>query len=316
MKSRMLVCAFMLPVLVRLADAGSAQSNADATLAGVSTDALVARAGDYARRFERSMATVVLEERYVQVIKNWTGPPKAPDEAHLVWADDLATIQPDVIVKQRRHLKSDVLLVQLPDQSWTAFRDTFEVNGRLQPNREDRLRRLFVQQTEDGRRQLRRINEASADWNLGGFYREVNLPTVGLFLILPRNQRRFAFRAGAIRETSAAACRVVTFNESSKPTVVRSLRGRDVPLTGEMCIDAGGVVSSTRINLDPRYATRGAIDVTYRRHERVDVRVPDRMWEWYLLEEINTTGTPTYVEAMATYSNLRQFAVTTSEQVK
>lgn len=307
MKHWLAACALLLTAL--------APRGGGYDVAALSTEVLLARAADYARRFEHSMSTVVLEERYVQVIKNWTGPPKAPDQPNLTWADDISKVRPNVIVKQRRQLKSDVLLVQLPDQRWTAFRDTFEVNGRVQPDRADRLRNLFLQQTDDSRRQLRRINQASADWNLGEFYREVNLPTVGLFIFLARNQPRFAFKAGG-GVTGAAPCRVVTFKETSTPTLVQSLRGRNVPLSGSACIEEGGVVSSTRLEFDSRHTTRGLLEVTYRPHERVDVLVPDRMWDWYVLEEANETGQPTYVEGMATYSNLRQFSVTTGETVK
>lgn len=281
----------------------------------LSRDVLMARAGAYVELFERSMATVVLEERYVQVMKPWSFPPRAPDEAHLRWLDDVAAVRPDVVVKQRRQTRSDVLLVQLPDQGWAAFRDTFEVNGRMRRERDDRLRKLFLEQSDDSRRQLRRINLASADWNLGGFYRDINLPTSAVFLIHPRNQRRFTFSAGAVEASPSGGCRRVSFKESTKPTVLRTIRGDDVPLAGQACIDAGGVIWRTRLNLDPRYTTRGIIDVTYRRDEQVDVLVPEQMWEWYYLAT-DEEGRPMYVESRATYSNLRRFTVTTNEQVK
>jgi hypothetical protein len=276
-------------------------------------DVLLARAADYVRRFERSMSTAVLEERYVQIIKRWSAPPKTPDSPRLAWAEDLSALRPDVRVLQRRQTKSDVLLVQLPDRSWTAFRDTFEVNGRLQRNRDNRLRDLFLEQTDDSRRQLRRINQASADWNLGDFYREINLPTTGLLLLLQSNQRRIAYQAGAV--DPAAGCRTFSFVEKARPTIVRSLRDRDVPLTGQVCIGATGTVYMTRLDLDSRYTTRGAIEVSYQPHERLDVLVPSRMWEWYVIPE-EKFDWPVYVEGLATYSNLRQFSVKTSETVK
>lgn len=282
----------------------------------LSTRDLLARAATYVRRFEQSMSTVVIQERYVQVIKPWTLPPTEPDGRHLAWFEDLAAVRPDVIVKQRRQTRSDLLLVQLPDQRWTAFRDTFEVNGRSQRHREDRLRELFLEQSESSRRQLRRINERSAEWNLGGFYREINLPTIGLLVVHPRHQQRFTFEAGAISTRGVTACRVVSFKETSKPTLVRSPRERDVPLRGRLCIDDTGTVWSTWLDLDPRYTMRGIIEVVYGRHERADVLVPERMWEWYTLPEQDRSGLPLFVEAMATYSNLRQFTVVTSEQVK
>jgi hypothetical protein len=70
-------------------------------------------------------------------------------------------------------------------------------------------------------------------------------------------------------------------------------------------------VLNTRLDLDGRYTMRGAIDVTYERHERLEVLAPGRMWEWYALPESGAeTDWPMYVEGMATYSNLRLFTVT------
>jgi hypothetical protein len=305
MKRWLLACLVTLPAIRLLAQAPAP------SLASIPVDVLLARAADYVDRFERSISTAVVEERYVQIIKRFSGPPKEPDRGHLAWADDISAVRPDVIVKQRRQTKSDVLLVQLPNQIWTAFRDTFEVNGGLRRNRDERLRNLFLDQNEDSERQLRRINETSAEWNLGRFYRDINLPTTGLFLLHARNQQRLAFRAGDVDDSGATTCRIVTFKESARPTVVKSRRGYDVPLSGRACIDAAGAVVNTRLDLDGRYTMRGAIDVTYERHERLDVLAPGRMWEWYALPESGAeTDWPMYVEGMATYSNLRLFTVT------
>jgi hypothetical protein len=285
-------------------------------LDSLGTDVLLARAGDYARRYEQSMATVVLEERYVQLVKVWGEPPDTPDLARLKWFDNLSDVRPDVIVKQRRQTKSDILLVQLPDRTWAAFRDTFEVNGGKRRERDERLRDLFLQQTENSERQLRRINQASADWNLGGFYREINLPTTGLLFVHPRHQKNVTFRAGAIRDVGGARCRILAFEERPQTTIVRSVRGYNVPLKGYVCVDATGVILSTRLDLPERHTFRGAMETTYTRHERAPVLVPDRMWEWYQLPQPMSDGTPVYIETLATYSNLRSFTVTTSETVK
>lgn len=298
-----------------LAPAVSTQQTAD-PLTTLSDQELLARAGEYVRRVMGALSTVVLEERYVQVIKPWSLPPKTPDTEHLAWFDDLSAVKPDVIVRQRRQTRSDVLLVQLPNRMWTAFRDTFEVNGRRQGNREDRLRRLFVEQTEDSQRQLRRINERSSDWNLGRFYRDINMPTTGLLVIHAVYQPRFAFERGEIVREGPVPCRLMTFKETTRPTLVRSVREQDVPLSGNACIDGDGVVWKTRIDLDGRFTTRGSIEVSYGRQAGLDVLEPERMWEWYLLPEPDRQGFPLYVEALATYSNLRQFSVTTHEQVK
>jgi hypothetical protein len=116
------------------------------------------------------------------------------------------------------------------------------------------------------------------------------------------------FRAGKV----TGHCRIVSFTESVKPTLTRSKRGDNIPLVGQVCVDRTGAVWSTRIDFDGRYSARGSVRVTYRPEARVEqVLVPDTMWEWFLLPTENDQGLPLYVEAMATYSNLRQFTVIT-----
>jgi VWFA-related protein len=292
-------------------------SPVDPGLASMPLQTLLSRVADYGRRYEQTMATVVIEERYVQLLKRWAFPPKAADAKRLAWLPGAGSPDRiDVNVYERRQTRADLLLVQLPSQRWTAFRDILEVNGREQRGREDRLRKLFLQQTDDSHRQLHRINEASADLNLGRFYREINLPTVGLMILQAAYQSRFAFRAGGVDRVGDTVCRQIVFNETGRPTLVRTLAEVDVPLTGSACVDANGVLWRTRLELDGRVTARGAIEVTYGPHERVDVLVPVSMWEWYLPAEQNDVRGPAYVEAMATYSNLRQFSVMTSEIVK
>ena len=108
---------------------------------------------------------------------------------------------------------------------------------------------------------------------------------------------------------------MLAFEERSKPTIVRSVRGYDVPLTGYVCVDAPACPEHAD-RLPERYTMRGVMETTYVPNERVDVLVPDRIWEWYVLPEPMDDGTPIYIETMATYSNLRVFSVSTSETVK
>lgn len=294
----------------------SATSAADPALASMPLQALLARAADYGRRYEQTMATVVIEERYVQLLKRWALPPKVADVKRLAWLPGAG--QPDrvdVNVYERRQTRADLLLVQLPDQRWMAFRDIVEVNGRELRGHEDRLRKLFLQKTDDSHRQLQRINQSSADYNLGRFYREFNLPTVGLMVLQAAYQARFEFRAGGMDRVGDTACRLVTFRETRRPTMVRTFNEVDVPLQGSACLDASGAVWRTRLDIDGRVTARGAIEVTYGPHERVETLAPVTMWEWYLPVNQNDDR-PAYVEALATYSNLRRFSVATDEAVK
>jgi hypothetical protein len=233
---------------------------------------LQARAAAYCRRYQKAMSTVVMEERYVQLVKRWNLPPREPDAARLTWLPGAGALdRQDVNVFERRQIRADLLLVQLRDQRWWAFRDILEVNGHEEHGREDRLRKLFIQQTEDSRRQLQRINQASATFNLGRYYREVNLPTVGLMVLQPVYIPRFSFSAGAVNRVGDKSCRVIAFSETATPTLVRTMDLRNVPLT---------------------------------------------MWEWYLPLDQDDQGGPRFIEALARYSNLRQFTVETSEEAK
>jgi hypothetical protein len=92
-------------------------------------------------------------------------------------------------------------------------------------------------------------------------------------------------------------------------------------------VDETGVVWRTHLDLSERYTWQGVIEVTYAPHPRVKVPVPSRMWEWYRPPPMGAAGgfgfsspvTQTSlacIEALATYSNLRQFTVETTEQVK
>jgi len=270
---------------------------------------LLSRAALYVDRFAKEMATVVLEEHYVQLIKRWTFPPSTPDEERLAWHPNEALTLRDATEFKRRQTKADLLLVQLPDRTWAAYRDTFEADGRVLQGREDRLRKLFVEGTQDSERQMRRINQSSANWNLGNFYREINLPTFGLLVLRADNQTRMAFRLGQTTRVGDATCRIVSFKETARPTLVRSVvRAENVPITGSVCLDGEGTVWRTQVDLDERFTARGVIQTTYAPHPRVKVLVPSRMWEWYVAAA--------YIESLATYSNLRQFTVETIEQVK
>lgn len=294
----------------------------------VPLQALLARAASYVNRFTAEMATAVLEEHYVQLIKRRTLPPTAPDEERLAWHPKEAPAPRDATIFKRRQTKADLLLVQLPNRTWAAYRDTFEVDGKTLAGRENRLRKLFVEGTRTSERQMRRINQDSANWNLGRFYREINLPTFPLLVLRADNQQRMVFGLGPTARVGDATCRIVTFKETMRPTMVHSFRrGEDVPLAGTVCVDETGIVWRTHLDLSERYTWRGLIEVTYAPNPRVKVPVPGRMWEWYQPPPMGaprefgsavpvTQSELGCIEALATYSNLRRFTVETTEQVK
>jgi len=281
---------------------------------------LLTRAGAYVTRYSQVMPSAVLEEHYVQLGKSLFLPPAAPDLAGLAWRARDPTGGLNATIRERRQTRSDVMLVKLSDGRSTAFRDVFEANGRQLRGRDERLRKLFLEGSTDSVRQIRRIHEASAGWNLGGFYREINVPDLGLAVFDPRNASRFAYELGGVVAGIDAGppCHEVRFLEVARPTLVRStnIARPNVPLRGSACLEANGRIWRTRLDLDEHYTARGLIEVTFAPADRVPVLAPDRMWEWYQTHAARGPTGYGYVESLARYSNLRLFTVTTTEEVK
>jgi hypothetical protein len=93
-----------------------------------------------------------------------------------------------------RVLRSDYALTRAFDKdAWVGYRDTFEVDGRPVRDREDRLQRLL---SSDAPASAARIASESARFNLGNSIvtRNVNVPTLVLEMLQPRNQDRGARR--------------------------------------------------------------------------------------------------------------------------
>jgi hypothetical protein len=283
---------------------------------------LVARATTYVSAFEQSLSSLVAEERYVQVVKLWKGDPPAPgDEPELDWKDGKGEqrARGAYEVLRRRQLLSDLLLVQPPGKIWIGFRDVAEVNGKPVRDRKVRVDRLFLSGTLDAQRQLQRIADESGRYNLGSS-RNINMPTFPLELLYATNVPRFEWKeTGETQPTSdGGACTVVSFREVGDPTMVRTDSGRNVPMSGSVCMDAAsGRVWQMRLNFRQRLEhVEGAFEVRFRPTTRLPILVPDRIWEWSLSDDPEWSGRPCYVEGRASYTNLRRFTVTTEEALQ
>src|SRR5438128_10002849 len=139
----------------------AAQSAAPVTL-----DALLARAGAYVTEFEVRFSNVVAEEHYEQL---------APA------ATRSSTTSPNFV---RRELRSDFLLVKLPDvDSWMPFRDVFEVDGKPVRDRQERLTGLFLQPQAIAVDQAKKIADESSRYNIGNILRTINVPVLALVVL-------------------------------------------------------------------------------------------------------------------------------------
>jgi len=253
---------------------------------------VVDRAVAYVDEFHRRFGSMVTEERYEQSVQEpaLLGPRSARPQF------------------ERVVLVSDFLLVQLPGEGWTPFRDVFERNGQKIRDREERLAKLFLngasQTTFD---QARQIMVESSRYNIGTVERTINLPTLPLVFLTPAHRGRFTFELGKRDETDGT---VIEFHEVKTPTYIATTGGRDLPVSGRFWVDeATGAIRRTELDAVDT-AVEAHIKVTYRLDDGLRLWVPVRMEERY-----RNRHSSAEVRGVATYSRFRKFQVNTSEEI-
>lgn len=184
---------------------------------------MLRRAARYVVDYGEAMATVVGTERYAQ-----------------------SMVSSDASMPRTRDLVSEFALVRVGDD-WQGYRDVRAVNGEQIPDRQDRLERALSQGTQEGRTLGRRIADESARHNLGPFQRNFNVPTMALLFLHPAHQPRFRFSTRQEQPGPEGLAWVVNYEETRKPTLIRTSGGRDMPIFGTFWIDAftGRVMKTT-----------------------------------------------------------------------
>jgi VWFA-related protein len=269
--------------------------------------AVLERAGRYVVEYEEKFRNLVAEEHYTQKAfgtgQGFTATATAP--VRLADGSQLQTTRADLVFV---HLAGDV--------PWGLFRDVFEVNGNKVHDRDERLEKLFRERAPGALEQAGRILRESARYNIGP-QRTVNLPTLALLFLHPRNQPRFRFEAGGRRRFGQFEGIEVAFDEVQRPTITSGFSGGSVPASGRFWIDEsrGAVLrSEIRYRFEPNRAV-GLIATEYRAEPRLGLWVPVEMTERY--EDMPGTRDPVFrhaAEATARYSNFRQFSVSTDEK--
>ena len=203
-------------------------------------------------------------------------------------------------------LRSDFLLVKTEaDEGWVSFRDVYDVNGAPVRDRDDRLKKLFLEPSVDSARQLQQIKEESARYNLGGdVTRNVNVPLFPLLFLDSGNVPRFQFRLDGRRD--ARGFRTIYFEERQRPTIVKDMRA-----SGSFLVDetSGAVVQTKTVFADALNQSAELI-VQYTQDSKMGVWVPSAMNELYRGSTGNMLLTGT-----AVYSQFRRFQVTTDETI-
>lgn len=236
----------------------------------------------------------------------------------LAWQDGEGSRKGGPIIT-RRQILSDILMVQSRDQQWVAFRDVAVVDGRQIRDRSDRVRDLFLSKGPNRLAQLREITEESARYNLGNVRRTVNIPTLTLSFMRRADQWRYQYRRLRDETIEDRTCRVLSFVEKARPTLIGTANSGDIPIEGRIWLDAGnGRVMRTELRFDRGGERRVLIRTDFRAEPGLGVLVPLRMWEWYEgVDQLGRRGgDKTLVQALATYSGLRRFQVSTSEEIK
>jgi VWFA-related protein len=246
---------------------------------------------DYVEAYERQYSGLVAEEEYRQSAS-----------------------------RKSVRLRSDYLLVK-PERSdqWVSFRDVYEVDGVAVRDRDDRLRRLFLEPGVQLQTQLAAIQAESARYNIGAVERNINVPLFPLRFLTPENRPRFRFKTAGRRESAGVDVWRIEFEERARPTIVSDLQDRDVPVKGWFLVDqtTGAIVEScTRL---AEHGSSGEIVVSFRRDPALGMWVPVKMKETYQsLSQGSTRGgisLQPFLEGTAIYSRYRRFQVKTEETI-
>lgn len=286
-------------------------------------ETLVSQVGAYVERFQSEMEAAVLDERYVQLLRQpcCRESRKPGEDPKLAWEEAAVGERPKGLIA-RRQLRSEVLLVRVAGGMQVGFRDVYEVDGRSVQDRNERLRQLFLSGSGESALALGKIAAESARFNLGRTHRTTNLPTLPLLYLAPAMHSRLRFSRGGEDEIDGSRTTILAFREDASPTLAASAQGRDMPARGRAWVepDSGRI---RRIELRYETGARRVMVVWFRDDPRIGVLAPARMWEWYekvpLDDEPAASSSqrvwPADLEGLATYSDLRLFSVDTSEEI-
>lgn len=176
--------------------------------------ALLEKAGQYARHYRKMCRELVAEERMIQ--KEY---------------DKKANL------KKQRSFVSDYLIVSLSNSPHTTveFRDILSIDGRLLPRKKEGLLELFQEKSPDALKEAERITRESTKHNLGR-ERYTNMVNFALNFLLPENQDRIGYEfQNPGRDSLDTTSVVIRFCEGGDHTALNAetpAGRRPIPSTG------------------------------------------------------------------------------------
>ena len=271
----------------------------------IELEELLRRVGEYVVEYERSFSDLVAEETYAQ---RMTG--LRYDERIKGWVTACTVC--------RRTTRADLVFVRLAGEiPWASYRDVFEVDGRQVREHEERLVKLLSNPGPDAQEQTRKVLAASAAYNIGPVKRTVNLPTLPLLFLLPRNQERFEFRLGGRRMIGTTQAVELAFREVSRPTFVRGPQDADLPARGRFWVDATrAAVVRSEVEFDFGAEAEARVTTDYRPEPALAMFVPAEMREHFAdVPRAKVRTFPAPFNGVARYERFRRFTVSTEEKV-
>jgi hypothetical protein len=231
---------------------------------------------------------------------------------------------------QRRVTVAEFALVRTSDAiGWSGFRDVTEVDGKRIANHGARLQALFHGGSAD-LAEARRIADESAKYNIGATTRNFNEPTSVLFFFTPQTQARFALTRRGDQTIDGRTVWEIDFNETARPTLIRTSNGHDVPAQGTIWVNpSDGAVVRTRLLLTgfAGIGSKTDVDVSYVLDSHLQIWLPAAMHERDDLEltsQANSGGMfggfsarqRTSVVGTATYTDFKRFQTSGAVKIK
>ncbi len=241
------------------------------------------------------LSTVLADEHYEQEYTEWS----------------IGTHTP---VPQRRTVDSDFLFLRLPGNgAWLGLRDTYRVDGTDVRDADAGFLPTLRTGGANEFAEAKRIATDNARSNLGDIVRTINVPTTTLDFLTERYRSHFRFSKSGEERSRGHVSWVLHFDETARPTIVRTVRGANQRARGTISVDPlTGAVERTVLDLgdDSRAEefVKTRISVTYAPEPSLGMLVPVEMVESYYRPATHEFA-QLQIDAHATYSRFRRFQV-------
>ena len=280
-------------------------------------DAALAAAARYIDQYEQRVVAIGAEEQYEQAVQT-AGTPLTAIDPRAGFGRGAQSLSAAATGASRK-TRANIMTIGLGARGWVSFRDVFELDGAPVRDRVERLSRMLQHVDPESLEQARRIADESARYNLEPhglrIDRTINVPMTALYFLRAANQPRSVFSLGRPERVGGVLCTTLQFVEQGQPRLIRTNDGAAAQGTFWIDMAGGGRVLKTELRMDSSIvagqSVRARSTVTYARIDKLDLWLPAVMDDSYDIATLRQT-----VTGHATYSDFREFKVTTSEGIR